>query len=169
MICERMKRIRQMNILKRYVIRHFYIYRRKVPNAPYSSKAKLIGNFLRIVPRNADNTNIRAVLLYKLNKPLIVHYLNIVYGNSYQSRIDFKYTFYIKSRLGIYVIYNRLSEITGSHNHHFVLLIKTEYGAYLIIKPFNIISVSLLSKATEVVEILSYLRCCIADKTRKLI
>ena len=49
------------------------------------------------------------------------------------------------------MIYDRLSEISRTDNHHFILLVKTEYRADLFIKALNAVSVSLLSEFSEIV------------------
>ena len=78
--------------------------------------------------------------------------LDPVYLSADKLWIHLKKAFYYKSRFVIMrIIGDRLSEVARADNDHLILLVQSEYRADLFIKVSNIVAVSLLSEASEII------------------
>ena len=149
---------------------HLEVNRSKIPYALDARKAQTVRNLLRVLFSGAYYTYIYIVLLNILYCVLIVHYIYVINLDAYKSWIYFKNSANHKSGLVVIcIVYYRLSQIACTHNDHFVLFVKSQYGADLIVQRIYIVAVALLSEATEIIKVLSYLRCSVADKLAEFI
>ena len=67
------------------------------------------------------------------------------------------------------VIDDGLSQMPRTHDYHLVLPVQSQDGADLIVQPFYAVSVTLLTEAPEVVQILSDLGCRITRQVTELV
>ena len=98
-------------------------------------------------------------MLYKFWKFIHHMYLNTTDRQPCQCRINIKKSGNHKSSLlKLYIICQRLSHITGTDYNNVVLSIETKDFSNLLIQILHIITVSLLTKTTKIIQILTDLR-----------
>ena len=136
------------------------IHMRKIPYSFDTVGYKLFRHSHRSAFRNREH---RDIYLFLSDEPL--HVLHRAYRNPMDlrpldRRIDIKNPPEDKSpTFEIPVVYKRLSQMSRSYYDQIMFFIQSQYPADLIIKIFHVISISLLSKTTKIIQILSDLGC----------
>ena len=133
----------------------------KIPDSFDSVLDQNLRHITCLILRQCQNCDLNIVFFHKERK--ITDHLNLNPTN----RNSLKYRIYIKntdqlesSLLKLNIIGKCLPQITSSYNDHRMHDIQPQDLTNLCIKIFYIITVSLLSKSPEIIQILTYLRRC---------
>ena len=87
-----------------------------------------------------------------------MHYFHSSDIRSDKAFLAVEYAFYEKaSFFKIHIIGKRLSQVASADNDKIMSFIKPEYLAYLFVEIIYIVTVTLLTETSEMIEILSYL------------
>ncbi len=149
-----------MYALHLYPLRNMQIYVRKIPYPLNTVRHELFRHFHRTFLGNREYRDVNPLLPDKL-----LHFFH----RTHQNTMDLHTTdlrIIVKnppedkaSALKVPVIHQRLSQMTGADDDQIVLLIQAQYPSDLLIEIFHIVSVPLLAKSPEIIQILSDLGC----------
>ena len=159
-----------MDIFNTDILRHMKIRRREIPDRPDAAGRHPIRNLRRRAFGNRQHRNPHIMLARKILQLPNIHHWHVIYLLPDNIRIIVKYTDGNKSPLlEIGKLRQRLADISSSNYNHILNLIQTQNLADLFIEIFYIVTISLLAKSAEIIQILTNLRSCHMHPSAELI
>ena len=150
-----------MHIFHQNIIGNLQIHMTEVPDTFHTPFCQIMSNFHSLRTRQCQNGNVHVVVFH-----IFLHFVHIVNfhaadGHANQTGIDIKNCFDDKTAFfKIGIIDQRLTDVAAADDDHVVHAIQSQYLFDFIVKIFYIIAISLLTKAAEIVQILTNLRGC---------
>lgn len=159
-----------MDIFYGHMSGQFQVHRRKVPDSFDPGKAQLICDFLSAFFSCTNDADIRFAGFDKINHGIIIKDRNAVQILSNHFGVDFENSFNCKpGAVTTDIVGNGMTQISCAYKYQPIFAFEAQNAADFAIQVFDVVPITLLAKATKIVQVLSDLRGCISDQLAELI